>query len=174
MDVRKHAIILSTIEELNRRGSWTGKTHVQKALSLVNSRDKIELPFQFVLYKHGPYSFDVEDEIEQMKGYAAIESEPIPGFGVTLSRGPMANYVYARYTLEAEESSEIKKVCEFVASRSVTELERLATAAWIRSVEHISDREQVARRLNELKPHVSVDDARSADVEIGKLLPAGK
>jgi uncharacterized protein YwgA len=174
VDVRKHAIILSTIEELNRRGSWTGKTHVQKALSLVNSRGKIKLPFQFVLYKHGPYSFDVEDEIEQMKGYAAIESEPIPGFGVTLSHGQMAEYVRSRCTLEPQATNEIKAICKFVANRNVMELERLATAAWIRSVEKISEHERVARRLNELKPHITVDEAKSADAEVSQLLSAGK
>ena len=63
MDFKKHAIILAVIDALHRHGSWTGKTHVQKALSLLRDAGSTEVPFQFVLYKHGPYSFDIEDEL---------------------------------------------------------------------------------------------------------------
>ena len=84
MEIKKHAIILGVIESLNEHESWTGKTHVQKALWLLSAVGDIEVPFRFVLYKHGPYSFDVEEESEQMKGYAAVTVDTIPGMGVSL------------------------------------------------------------------------------------------
>jgi uncharacterized protein YwgA len=76
MQFKKHAFILAVIDGLHRHGSWTGKTHVQKALSLLRDSGRVPVPFQFVLYKHGPYSFDVEAELEQMQSYGAIAVEP--------------------------------------------------------------------------------------------------
>ena len=57
MDFKKHAFILAVIESLHKYGSWTGKTHVHKSLSLLRDRGNIDVPFSFVLYRHGPYSF---------------------------------------------------------------------------------------------------------------------
>ncbi len=43
------------------------------------------------------------------------------------------------------------------------ELERLATAVWIRNREHVTDPREVAQRIHELKPHISLPDAEEAD-----------
>jgi len=66
MDFRKHAYVLAIVDCLHENGSWTGKTHVQKSLSLLRDRGEVEVPFEFVLYRHGPYSFEVESAIEEM------------------------------------------------------------------------------------------------------------
>lgn len=167
MDFRKHAIILAVIEALHRHGSWTGKTHVQKALSLLRDARTADVPFQFVLYKHGPYSFDIEDELEQMQSYGAIAVEPNPaGYGVVLQSSSGARLVSGFATLMEREKQAIEEVCEFVGNRTVGELERLATASWIRSQEHISDAKQAAERLHTLKPHIPIADAEKAYREI--------
>ena len=36
MQFKQHAIILAVIEALHRHNSWTGKTHVQKTISLLH------------------------------------------------------------------------------------------------------------------------------------------
>ena len=164
MHIHKHAIILATIEKLSQHGSWTGKTHVQKALSLLRDTKSIDVPFQFVLYKHGPFSFDIVDELEQMQSYDAIRIDPNPeGYGVVLSPGDMAHYVREHAPLQSDEIAAIQQTCQFVGDRKMLELERLATASWIRHQEYQTDPENVARRLHELKPHISLADAREAD-----------
>ncbi len=170
MDFKKHALILDVVEELKGYESRAGKTHVQKAFSLLNARGDIPIPFQFILYKHGPYSFDIEEEMELMKSYSALISVPVQEFGVMLSSGNMADYVKQRAPLSIEEMKAIKRVCEFVGKRNVLELERISTAAWIRTQENIQDTNKVAQRLHELKPHVTVEDALKADSEALKLL----
>jgi len=86
MDYRKPSLVLAVIRSLKLHGSWTGKTHVQKSLFLIKTATQIDVPFTFVLFKHGPYSFELETELEQMKSYLAITSEPDPnGYGVVLS-----------------------------------------------------------------------------------------
>jgi hypothetical protein len=167
MEIRKHAIILEVIQNLSRLGSRTGKTHIQKALSLLRDTNSMDIPFQFILYKHGPFSFDVVDELEQMQSYDAIQIEPNQeGYGVVLSPGSMCNYVRTHAPLEATELHAIQQTCEFVGNRNVLDLERLATASWIRYQEQEADPENVAARLHELKPHIALADARIADQAI--------
>src|SRR5437016_5656530 len=94
MNYRKPALVLSVIRGLRSQGSWTGKTYVQKTLFLLKAASDVEVPFSYVLYKHGPYSFEVEAELAQMRSYAAVRAEPDPdGFGVVLMPGPGADFV---------------------------------------------------------------------------------
>ena len=170
MDFKKHALILAVIDRLHKHGSWTGKTHLQKALFLLSALGAIQVPFQFVLYKHGPYSFDVEEELEQMKGYAAVVSEAVPEYGVVLRAGTSARFVKDKAPLSEAELKTIEQVCTFVGSKKATELERIATAAWIRTREQVTEEISVATRLNQLKPHVSVMEAAEADKKVIPLL----
>ena len=170
MDFHKHAFILAVVERLCAHGSWTGRTHVQKALSLVSEAAGASLPFTFVLYKHGPYSFDLAAELQQMKSYGALVSEARSPFGETIRLGATAAFVKQQSSLAGTEEIAVQRVCEFIGTKGVSELERLATAAWIRSRENIRDSAQVAARLNALKPHVSKESAIQADFELGKLL----
>jgi hypothetical protein len=171
MDYRKSALVLNVIKCLRKQGSWTGKTHVQKSLFLLKATSGMEVPFTYVLYKHGPYSFEVESELEQMRSYAAITSEPDPdGYGVVLKPGPGANFIERGARWEEAEAQEVEKICRFVGRRNVSELERLATAAWIRTNEGVRETRGVASRLHELKPHVPVSEAELADAELLLLI----
>jgi len=167
MEFKKHAMILAVIDGLKEHGSWTGKTHVQKTLSLLHDKGEIEVPFEFVLYRHGPYSFDVQAELEQMRSYTAIEIEVQgQGYGVVLRRGPMAIYADRMGELSPNEKQAIAKVCRFVGNKGVKDLEKLATASWIRRWEGKTDPQAVAKRLHELKPHIPEAAALLADNEI--------
>jgi hypothetical protein len=171
MDFQKHALVLGMLETLAARGSRTGKTHVIKGLALGAAARVLEVPFDFFLYKHGPYSTDVETNLEQMKSYGALLVQPAyDGFGVILRPGDMAGFVKARAPLTARTQQGIDRICDFIRSKNVGQLERLATAAWIRTREGIEDSDVVAERLNQLKPHVSLRDAREADREFVTFL----
>ena len=171
MEFEKHALILAVIEKLRQHGSWTGKTHVQKALSLLADTSDVDVPFAFVLYRHGPYSFDVESELEQMRSYSAIDVLPNPaGYGVTIRPGRMAPFVKNEASLASEDETAIDRVCAFVDGKTVTELERVATAAWIRGRKEVADPRKVAEQLHELKPHISVAEASVADRELCRFL----
>jgi len=159
------------IETLRAQGNRTGKTHIIKGLFLAIAAGLLDVPFQFFLYKHGPYSIDIEESIEQMKSYGGAEMEPaFDGYGVLLSPGKMASFVKQRVELSDETLRALQHVCEFLQFKNVGQLERLATAAWIRTREGITDPDEVARRLHELKPHISQAEARVADREVSALL----
>jgi uncharacterized protein YwgA len=171
MDLQKQALILKMIETLQNHGSRTGKAHIIKGLFLGQAAGLFDLPFDFFLYKHGPYSSDIEATIEEMKTYGAVEVEPsFDGYGVILSPGKMASYPEERAPVPNQILEGINKVCEFLRHRNAKELERMATAAWIRTREEMTDPEEVANRLHELKPHVSPAEARKADAKVQEFL----
>ena len=61
--LQRAAVLLTLLEQLQARGSWCGETHVQKSVYFLQDLLQVPLGFEFVLYKHGPYSFDLNDEI---------------------------------------------------------------------------------------------------------------
>jgi hypothetical protein len=159
------------IETLRRKGSWKGRVHVIKAFALAKAAALIDVPFEFFLYKHGPYATDIDQAIEQMKSYDAVQVQPaFVGYGVLLSPGSNAEFAERQAPLSQQERQGIERVAEFLRGRNAKELERLATAAWIRTREGIGDPDEVARRLHELKPHVSLAEARAADDEVRGFL----
>lgn len=166
MDFRKHHFILQTVKSLREEGSWTGKTHVQKSLFLIEALTSVDVPFAFVLYMHGPYSFEIEEEMAQMRSYNALAIDPTPEYGVSISPGQMATYVEKHSSMTPGESDAIIRVCRFVGRKGVAELEKLATAAWIWKNEGITAPEAVASRLSQLKPHIPAPDAKAAFLEL--------
>ena len=53
-----------------------------------------DVPEEYVLYKHGPYSFVVQSEIEEMKSYAGVSSDEVAsGYGLSLSPGKNAGFI---------------------------------------------------------------------------------
>jgi hypothetical protein len=172
MEFSKHALILAVVEGLKRQGSWTGKTHVQKALFLLDASGVLEVPFPFVLYKHGPYSFDAEEELEQMRCYAALDCQTVEGYGVVLSPGDNAPLVRRLCPLPAAVQEAVDFICRSVGRKKVAELEPLATAAWIRTQEKVVEPGAVVERLRQLKPHVGVREAEEADGEARRIFEA--
>jgi hypothetical protein len=160
MDFEKHQCILTAVEALHAAGSWTGKTHVQKTLALASLALGEDLPFEFVLYRHGPYSFEVDGEINQMLTYDAIKMIPQPPYGATVKPAAGSDFPDAFGNASPETLKVISDIAKFVGSRNVTQLESLATAAWIRIRENVRIDEQVLRRLLELKPHLEGQPAQ--------------
>jgi hypothetical protein len=171
VDFHKHALILGMVENLRNEGSRTGKTHIIKGLMLAAAAKAEDVPFEFFLYKHGPYSTDIEENLEQMQSYGALTIAPaFDGYGVILKPGEMARYAKLRAPLSEEEEKAIGRVCQLIRSKNVGQLERLATAAWIRTRLGIQESDAVALKLTELKPHVSLSDALDADREVSAFL----
>jgi hypothetical protein len=52
------ALAVELAKQLRAEGSWCGETHLQKATFIIQDMTKANLGYKFVLYKHGPYSFE--------------------------------------------------------------------------------------------------------------------
>lgn len=171
MDLQKHRLVLAVVEALNQVGSWTGKTHIQKTFALLLARGKLKVPFTIVLYKHGPYSFELRDTIDLMRSYDALSFSLVTGgYGEKVEPGRNREFIEGRTEFPENEREEIEFVCDFVKNRNVAALERYATAAWIHRQEEIDDPVAIAARLHQLKPHIPEEEASAAAEEVLQLL----
>lgn len=82
-----------------------------------------------------------------MQSYNAVAVDvKVQGYGVVLHPGDMAHYPRDVAPLSADEDAAVDRVCAFVEGKNVIDLERLATAAWIRRRQGLSDTQKVVER----------------------------
>ena len=66
-------ILVGLIERLADKGSWAGETHLQKAAYLLAELRGVDFDFDFILYKHGPFSFELRDELSAMRAEGLVD-----------------------------------------------------------------------------------------------------
>ena len=168
--MKKAGLLTRLIEELHNNGSWCGETHVQKATFFVQELTKIPLGFDFILYKHGPFSFDLRDELTALRADGLLKLETQWPYGPRISPTQQSEYIKSLYPMTLKK---YEKAVAFVAHRlsdkGVIELERLATAFYVSHPTEETSVDERAKRLTSLKPHISQEDARGAIQAIDKI-----
>ena len=163
--LQRAAVILSLVEELEESGSWCGETHIQKATYFLQSLTGVPLEYKFILYKHGPYSFGLREEMMSMLAddLFRVKLQRVP-YGPSILPDKGADQLKKRFKKTiAQYRQQIEVVAKKLGSKKVAELERLATALYVTQEDHKdSDVDTRARRINELKPHVTVQQATEA------------
>lgn len=175
--LQREAVLLSLISEMKAKGSWCGETHVQKATYFLQELLKVPLEFEFILYKHGPFSFDLSDEITAMRSNALLQYQPHDPYGASLFPTDGSQEFLKQYpkTLDSY-SNQIKFVAEKIGTLGVADLERLATALYV-TFNQDGGSEPRDHRITTLKPHISIDDAtlsvKKVDAIIGDAAKKG-
>jgi len=159
--LQRSAVILYLIEELLQKDSWSGETHIQKATYFLQDFLRVPLGFDFILYKHGPFSFDLSDELTAMQADGIVQLKARPPYGPSIIPGSNSERVKQLFPKTLKK---YKEQVEFVAQElggfGVAELERLATAAYVVITSSGDEKiEQRACRINKLKPHISIEEA---------------
>lgn len=180
--LKRSVIILSLVESLLQEDSWCGETHIQKATYFLQELLQVRLGFDFILYKHGPFSFDLSDELMAMRADHWVQLKSRPPYGPSIVPGENAGRLRALFPKTIKKYKErVEFVAKELGSFGVAELERIATALYVslsdstRGDDVINKR---AARINKVKPHISLEEAhRSLESrwEIGnramKLVP---
>jgi len=170
--LEKVALITTLIEKLHTRGSWCGETHIQKAVYFLQELLKIPMDFKFILYKHGPFSFDLRNELTEMQadGLLGMEAK-VPSYGSSLivtERGKTIQKLYNDAVTEYEK--ELGFIVEKLGDKNVIELEKLATALYITLKNPEEDENGRARLMNTLKPHISMLEGLSSIKNIDLIM----
>lgn len=165
------SVLLSLTEHLRKMRSWTGETHVQKAAYVLTRVLGVPLDYEFILYKHGPFSFDLRDALSAMRaeGFLAWEVRPFP-YGPSLKEGELGPALKSQFLAAAERyKNQIEFVARKIGSKDVKALERFATAIYV-TLDLNAPLVQRAAKINELKPHVSIPEAEQAVREADEFL----
>ena len=70
---QRAALLTLLNREMLRRGSWCGETHLQKATLFLQDLMGVDSGFEFILYRHGPFSFDLRYELSSMQADNLLE-----------------------------------------------------------------------------------------------------
>lgn len=159
---QKSAILLSLVQSLREAGSWTGETHVQKAMFYLTEKLHVDTGFNFVLYKHGPYSFDLHDELSTLFGLMLVEQVHTPPYGPQLKLTMSGKDFLAKHPLSSSIADPLTKASRDLGAKGVAELEKLATALWFKRQDPLATAEDIAESVNRVKPHIPVREALSA------------
>jgi uncharacterized protein YwgA len=152
----RSAMIANLRQRLEQHGNWTGETHLQKATYLLQEAAGVPLEYTFILYKHGPFSFDLRDHLTEMRADGLIKLSPQPPYGPKLEGTQRSDQLVERFpkTLRTYEA-QLAAVADFVGNGGVSELERLATAVMLINENPTENDDVLATRLQKVKPHIS-------------------
>ncbi len=171
MTAKKDVVLLTFIERLHQHESWCGETHIQKGTYFLQELLGVPLDFRFILYKHGPYSFDLKDELTAQVADALLAVKSREPYGPNLVLGENSAALLER---SPRSRAAYRTQAEFVASRlgskTVAELERLATALYVlRTALPNGTAEERTEKLRALKPHLTEPQAHDAVAEVDRL-----
>lgn len=166
------SLVLRTMSRMWVHGSWCGETHIQKNMFFL--QELVGIPFQwsFVLYKYGPFSFDLSYLIGEIHGYSLVKLVPQWGFRPKIQVTELGKEFYQDHD---EAHSKFDKGIEFVTkelgAKNVDELEQLSTGLHVSLDDTYKNQTVQARskRLNELKPHIQLPDASFAIEQVDEL-----
>jgi uncharacterized protein YwgA len=152
------------VKRLRERGSWCGETHLQKALFIFQDISKSNLGYKFVIYKHGPYSFELNKELIAMRAARILEFRFLKeGYGPSILPTSFGELVYE---INKENIEEFIPVNIFLAgwfeASDVRHLEKVATAYYVTKKNPHEPAIERARKVSSLKPHVNIEAAQEA------------
>jgi uncharacterized protein YwgA len=169
---QRFAMLLLLNSEMSRHGSWCGETHLQKGTFLLQELMEVGSEYEFILYKHGPFSFELRDDLAEMQADGLFNLVARhSGYGPSYVPTADADQFLERFPKTVGNLTDPARfVSEQLGSKGVADLERLATALYILKRNGSATAEDRAVELVHLKPHISVSDAIAATDEIDQLV----
>jgi len=158
------ALVVDLLNKLHEYGSWCGETHIQKTMYIAQDLARANFGYKFIMYKHGPFSFDLKDELAAMRANGIIEFEfPRHGYGPNICVTKFGERVYDanRENIEVYRRTN-EFVAKWLATSDVRNLEKLATAYYVTKKNPRDPIVERARKINNLKPHVDMIAAEEA------------
>jgi hypothetical protein len=125
---------------------------------------KSNFGYKYVIYKHGPYSFDLNNELAAMRSASILEFQfPREGYGPSIAPTMFGERVH---DANQENIREYDRIVDFIADwfagSDVRYLEKIATAYFVTMKNPRVPASERARKLNSLKPHVDIFAAEEA------------
>jgi hypothetical protein len=169
----RQVILLGLADALLRQGSRNGETHLQKATYILQTLAHVPLDFEFIPYKHGPFSFALRDELAVLRADTLFEVTPTY-YHVQAIQGPTERglKLWQASSERATWTTSLEWTANTVGNKGVAELERLSTALYVtmQSISVSAPKSDRAQRLCEMKPHITEDEAHLAIDIIDELI----
>lgn len=161
------AILLSLVEKLKENGSWCGETHIQKSTYILQEMLGVGLEYNFILYKHGPFSFDLSDELGSLRADSLLNVIPQHPYGPRLLPTEEGKNLKEKLQKTVDRYKEkIDCAAQWLGSKKVVDLEKIATAFFVTKENSNLSPQDRAEGIRFFKPHIPFEDALSAIDEV--------
>jgi len=169
----RSSLLLALNRQLIKAGSWAGETHMQKTVYGAQSLLAVPFGLDFVIYRHGPYSFELADDLAAMRGEEFLRLVPrVQGYGATLLPGDRNELLWKSYAqVAAPYEDKLRFIAQELGPKTVAELERICTLIYIKGKWKATDPVQ---KLVELKPHVTPELAINAAAQLEGIEQAAR
>lgn len=156
MQDKTDVFLIDILSQMREAGSWCGETHLQKSVYLLQELEQVDVSaFDFLMYKHGPYSFDLHDTIGEMEASMLIERIATPPYGSRLEITGSGRRLLEKHGGPNQETSPaVRAIARSFSTLTVSELERYATALYVNRELPSAPLESRVERFRELKRHI--------------------
>ena len=169
-NIEKWVVIGELVRGLREQQGWAGETHLQKTLFFLQELLQVPMGYDFMLYKHGPYDFDLHDELGGMLTNSLLALEHRPPYGPRFKVGDVGEgLINQRRNDIVSYIHHIEFIAETLSKKDIRDLERLGTALLLKKEFPDLDQETLASKIVELKPHISQSMALSAVQEVSEI-----
>ena len=168
--LQRAAVLTKLMDKLRQHDSPCGETQVQQAAFLLQEVANVPLDLQFVLYRYGPYCFELQYELTALRADGLVVLKPVgrksPGFVLT----DQSTYIRNLYrpTLRRHEDR-LVFVASTLGDRGPAALERLNMAV------HASQRPETGETVEEkiawIRKLTSSSVLKDGDSSCEKLMP---
>jgi hypothetical protein len=171
----REALLVALTDSMRKHSSWCGETHLQKSTYFLQEMAKVPTGFEFILYRHGPFSFDLRTQLTAMRADDLLTLEPSRYYGPRYRPTELGSTLLG---LCEDAVRHHRPFVEFIASwlgpQNVADLERLGTAYYVLQTESDETEAEQARKVHDLKPHIKVESAVEALQDVKLKLKASK
>jgi len=171
--LQRAAVLVALVEAMNENNSWCGGIHIQKACYFLQELLTVPLGFKFVLYKHGPYSFDLNNELSALRADEFLDLYVRDAqYGPCYRLGDLSEKLEQNFRKTIRRfGKQVNFVAYKLGDKGVSELERLATALYVRMSETKElSAEKAAEQLTKHKPHMGKPLAIQAVTEVDEWM----
>ena len=169
-NIERWALVAKLVQGMQEKRGWAGETHIQKTLFFLKHLLQVPVGYTFVLYKHGPYSFDLHDDLGVMLAHFILNTEPRSGYGASFGIGDTGETVMERGRMVVDQyEDQLRFTVDALGTKDVRTLERYGTALLVKEIFFDFKDEVLAEKIVELKPHIPSPLALEAVHEVSKI-----
>ena len=92
-ELERRELICNLVRTMRDEGSWSGETQIQKSVMFLQELFDVPIGYDFVLYLHGPFSFELRGHLAQMRILLYLDVEPRANYGPSFTLGQRGEQV---------------------------------------------------------------------------------
>jgi uncharacterized protein YwgA len=120
--------IVYALSALEGTGNRIGRTHIQTFLYLAENWSLVPRAHKFELYRYGPYSFDLDSELQALRSVRVLNVTPDPeGYGASYALSDGYESAKGEVQLDQQAESKLRELADWLGPLGVKELEAATT-----------------------------------------------